>query len=140
MTDTLCIVRHDLCLNGRQIRISRDQFRHHSRHGRHTTLDEDRWKAEGTSHRPVNQDLESWLRICFAGAQLTQQALEMILTGLPVTAEEMKQRGIVNRVVSVNEDVLEQALLVAQQIVARSAPALRLAKHAVKAGKSTLRI
>lgn len=52
----------------------------------------------------------------------------------------MEQRGVVDRVVSADEDVLEEALRVAQLIAARSAPALRLAKHAVKAGKKTLNI
>jgi len=61
----------------------------------------------------------------------------MILTGLPVTADEMERRGVVNRVVSVDEDVLQEALLIAQIMAARSVPALRLGKHAVKAGKST---
>jgi enoyl-CoA hydratase/carnithine racemase len=49
----------------------------------------------------------------------------------------MEQRGVVNRVLA-DEDVLQEALAVAQIIAARSAPALRLAKQAVKAGKSTL--
>lgn len=62
----------------------------------------------------------------------------MILTGLPVTAKEMEQRGVVNRVVSFDEDVLQEALIVANIVATRSAPALRLAKHAVKTGKSTL--
>lgn len=62
----------------------------------------------------------------------------MILTGLPVTATEMQQRGIVNRVVSPDEDVLTEAVLVAQIVATRSAPALRLAKHVVNMGKSTL--
>ncbi|KAF1929864.1 enoyl-CoA hydratase [Didymella exigua CBS 183.55] len=64
-----------------------------------------------------------------------QKALEMILTGLPVTAREMEQRGVVNKVV--DGDVLEEALRVAQLIAARSAPALRLAKHAVKTAENT---
>lgn len=64
--------------------------------------------------------------------------MELILTGLPVTATEMEQRGVVNRVVSSDGDVLEEALLVAKIITARSAPALRLAKHVVKTGKSAL--
>ena len=71
-------------------------------------------------------------------AILTLQALELVLTGLPVTAREMEQRGVVNRVVLEQEDVCEEALSVARLVLARSAPALRLAKHAVKAGKSTL--
>ncbi|KAJ4346305.1 hypothetical protein N0V95_005515 [Ascochyta clinopodiicola] len=67
-----------------------------------------------------------------------QKALELMLTGLPVTASEMERRGVVNRVMSADEDVLQESLLVAQIIAARSAPALRLAKHAVKAGKSMI--
>ncbi|KAF9692308.1 hypothetical protein EKO04_009614 [Ascochyta lentis] len=66
-----------------------------------------------------------------------QKALELVLTGLPVTANELERRGVVNRVVSADEDVLREALLVAQIIAARSAPALRLAKHAVKAAETT---
>ncbi|KAF1358014.1 enoyl-CoA hydratase [Lizonia empirigonia] len=66
-----------------------------------------------------------------------QKALELILTGLPVTAKEMEQRGVVNRVVSSDEDVLQEALIVAKIVATRSAPALRLAKHAVKTAETT---
>ena len=59
------------------------------------------------------------------------------MTGLPVTALEMERRGVVNRVVSTDEDVLEEALRIAQLVAARSAPALRLAKNAVKTGEKT---
>jgi enoyl-CoA hydratase len=59
----------------------------------------------------------------------------MILTGLPVTAQEMEQRGVVNKVVLPDQDVLEESLKTARLIAARSAPALRLAKHAVKTGE-----
>jgi len=62
--------------------------------------------------------------------------MELILTGLPVTAQEMEQRGVVNRVVPADQDVLEESLKTARLIAARSAPALRLAKHAVKTGES----
>ncbi|KAG9197294.1 hypothetical protein G6514_001892 [Epicoccum nigrum] len=67
-----------------------------------------------------------------------QKALEMILTGLPVTAQEMEQRGVVNRVVPPDQDVLEESLKTARLIAARSAPALRLAKHAVKTAETTV--
>jgi hypothetical protein len=60
----------------------------------------------------------------------------MILTGLPANADEMHRCGVVNQVIPANKDVLEEALAFAQIIATRSAPALRLAKHAVKAGKS----
>ncbi|KAF3005816.1 hypothetical protein E8E13_008088 [Curvularia kusanoi] len=67
-----------------------------------------------------------------------QKALEMILTGLPVTAQEMERRGIVNKVMSTDQDVLEEALVTAQFIAARSAPALRLAKQVVKTAETTV--
>ncbi|KAJ8113601.1 hypothetical protein OPT61_g4304 [Boeremia exigua] len=66
-----------------------------------------------------------------------QKALELILTGLPVTASEMERRGVVNRVVTMDQDVLEEALGVAQIIATRSSSALRLAKSAVKAAETT---
>jgi enoyl-CoA hydratase len=69
---------------------------------------------------------------------LTGQAREMILTGLPVTAGDMERRGLVTRVISSDQDVLKEALGIAQTIVARSAPAVRLAKQVVKAGMSRL--
>ena len=62
--------------------------------------------------------------------------MELILTGLPVTAHEMEQRGVVNKVVPADQDVLEESLKTARLVAARSAPALRLAKHAVKTGES----
>lgn len=64
--------------------------------------------------------------------------MELILTGLPVTAQEMEQRGVVNRVVPADQDVLEESLKTARLIAARSAPALRLAKHAVKTAETTV--
>lgn len=59
---------------------------------------------------------------------------------MPVTAKEMEQRGVVNKVVSSDEDVLNEALKVARIVAARSAPALRLAKSAVKTGRFTFSI
>jgi enoyl-CoA hydratase len=47
----------------------------------------------------------------------------------------MEQRGVVNKVVSTDQDVLEEALRVAHIIAGRSAPALRLAKHVVRTGE-----
>lgn len=67
---------------------------------------------------------------------LTGQAMEMILTGLPVTAGDMERHGLLTRVIPSDQDVLKEALGIAQTIVARSAPAVRLAKQAVKAGMS----
>ncbi|KAH6612738.1 enoyl-CoA hydratase [Boeremia exigua] len=65
-----------------------------------------------------------------------QKAMELILTGLPVTAMEMERHGVV-KVVPMDKDVLQEALSVAQIIAARSAPALRLAKSAIKAAETT---
>ena len=61
--------------------------------------------------------------------------MELILTGSPTTAAEMERLGIVNRVCSAEEDVLEEALKVAQTVASFSAPAIALGKQAVKAGK-----
>lgn len=61
--------------------------------------------------------------------------MELVLTGSPTTASAMERYGIVNRVVEVGQDVLEEALRVAQIVAAFSAPAIGLAKQAVKAGK-----
>lgn len=63
--------------------------------------------------------------------------MELILTGVPVAAAEMERRGIVNRVVMPDEDVLEEALKVARTVASFSTPAVGLAKQAVLAGKSS---
>lgn len=57
--------------------------------------------------------------------------------GLPVTAKEMEDRGVVNRVVPADKDAFEEALEAAHAIAARSVPALRLAKQAVKTAETT---
>lgn len=62
----------------------------------------------------------------------------MILTGAPAAASEMERLGIVNRVMSPEQDVLEEALQVAQTIACFSAPAVGLAKQAVQAGELPL--
>lgn len=66
---------------------------------------------------------------------LTDQAMEMILTGSTATATEMERLGVVNRVMSLEQNVLNEALQVAQTIASFSAPAVGLAKEAVTAGK-----
>ena len=59
----------------------------------------------------------------------------MILTGSPATASEMERLGVVNRVISPEQDVLDEAVQVAATIASFSAPAVKLAKEAVTAGK-----
>ncbi|KAF2683285.1 enoyl-CoA hydratase [Lentithecium fluviatile CBS 122367] len=66
-----------------------------------------------------------------------QKAMELVLTGSPTTAGEMERFGIVNKVVAAGEDVVEEALKVARVIAAFSAPAVGLAKQAVKAAEAT---
>jgi enoyl-CoA hydratase len=61
--------------------------------------------------------------------------MELILTGSPTTASEMERFGVVTKVCPAEDDVLEEALKVAIVVAAYSAPAIGLAKQAVKAGK-----
>lgn len=63
------------------------------------------------------------------------QAMELILTGEARTAAEMERLGVVNKVYSAEEDVLEGSIKVAELLAAFSAPAIGLAKQAVQAGK-----
>jgi enoyl-CoA hydratase len=70
-------------------------------------------------------------------AILTDQAMELILTGEPSTAIEMARLGVVNRAVLPEQDVLEETLKVARRIASLSAPAVALAKQAVLAGQYT---
>jgi enoyl-CoA hydratase len=65
------------------------------------------------------------------------QAMEMILTGVPTAASEMERLGVVNRIVSGERDVVTEALAVATTVAEFSAPAVGMAKQAVKAGKLT---
>lgn len=72
---------------------------------------------------------------------LTDQAMELILTGVPATAAEMERLGVVNRVVQGDGDVLmEVTMKTAQTIASVSAPAIGLAKQAVLAGESSCAI
>ena len=64
--------------------------------------------------------------------------MELVLTGSPTTAIEMERVGIVNRVVPSGQDVVAEALDMAGITAGFSAPAIRLAKQAVKTGKSVL--
>ncbi|KAF1935031.1 ClpP/crotonase [Clathrospora elynae] len=66
-----------------------------------------------------------------------QKAMELILTGSPATALEMERLGVVNRVMSPEEDVLEATLKIARTISSFSAGAVGLAKQAVLAAETT---
>jgi len=57
-------------------------------------------------------------------------AMEMVLNGRTLTAEEARQFGLVNRVVPV-ERYLEEAMQLAAEIAARAPLAVRLGKEAV---------
>jgi enoyl-CoA hydratase len=60
------------------------------------------------------------------------KAMEMILTGEPITAREAEAAGLVARVTQ-DELVVEDALALAAKVAAKSPIALRLAKEAVNA-------
>jgi enoyl-CoA hydratase len=58
------------------------------------------------------------------------RAMEMVLTGKPISAEEALEAGLINRVVP--EEILEdEALKMAREIAAKPPVAVRLAKKAV---------
>lgn len=61
--------------------------------------------------------------------------MELILTGQATPAADMERLGVVNRVVPAEQDVLAEALQVADAVAQFSAPAIGLAKQAVKAGE-----
>ncbi|KAF2255208.1 enoyl-CoA hydratase [Trematosphaeria pertusa] len=65
------------------------------------------------------------------------KAMELILTGTSMTATELERYGIVNRVVSVEQDVVDEALKMAETVAAFSAPAIGLAKQAIRAAEAT---
>lgn len=60
------------------------------------------------------------------------KAMEMILTGEPITAAEAERIGLVSRVVT-DELLVEDALALAAEIATRAPLALRLAKESVNA-------
>ena len=62
--------------------------------------------------------------------------MELVLTGSPTTATELERFGIVNRVFTPDEDVLGESIKVAETVAWLSAPAVGLAKQAVKTGKT----
>jgi enoyl-CoA hydratase/carnithine racemase len=63
------------------------------------------------------------------------RAMEMILTGDPITADEAYQLGLVNRVVSA-DSLMAEARSLAETLLARGPLALRAAKQAVLEGVS----
>jgi enoyl-CoA hydratase len=64
------------------------------------------------------------------------KAMDMILTGRFIGAEEAERSGLVSRVVPA-EDTVEEALKAAEVIAAKSKPAAMLAKEAVNAAFET---
>ncbi|KAF2474851.1 enoyl-CoA hydratase [Lindgomyces ingoldianus] len=64
------------------------------------------------------------------------KTMELVLTGSQTTATEMERFGIVNKVCP-GEDVVEEALKVAETVASFSAPAVGLAKQAVQAAEAT---
>ena len=58
------------------------------------------------------------------------KAMEMILTGQPITAREAEKRGLVNRVVPI-EAYFDEAKKLAQQIAQKGPVSVRMAKEAV---------
>lgn len=62
-------------------------------------------------------------------------ALEMILTGEPLSAREAYTCGLVNRVTKL-ESLMEEALFLAKRIAAKPAAAVSLAIEAVESGRS----
>jgi enoyl-CoA hydratase len=64
------------------------------------------------------------------------RTMEMVLTGLQVTAQEMADHGLVNRVVPQGEHLTE-AVKLAKEVTAHGPIALRLAKQAVLASFET---
>jgi enoyl-CoA hydratase len=63
-------------------------------------------------------------------------AMEMVLNGRLITAEEALRCGLVNRVVPI-EHYLEEALLLGNEIAARAPVAIRLAKESVNGAFET---
>ena len=59
----------------------------------------------------------------------TKKAMEMLLTGEPISAREAERIGLVNRVVSV-EQLHDQTMKLARQIISASASTLALGKRA----------
>ncbi|KAF2737763.1 enoyl-CoA hydratase [Polyplosphaeria fusca] len=65
------------------------------------------------------------------------KAMELVLTGRSTTAAELERFGVVNRVCLPEEDVVEQTMAVAKTVASFSAPAVGLAKQAVRTAEAT---
>ena len=65
--------------------------------------------------------------------------MEFILTGEPITVYELERYGIVNKIVPVEQDVVNEAMKFATRIAAFSAPAIGFAKQAIKTGERVAR-
>ncbi|PLB48026.1 enoyl-CoA hydratase [Aspergillus steynii IBT 23096] len=63
-----------------------------------------------------------------------QRAMEMVLTGRRVTAQEAERWGFVNEVVAAEQDVVRRALEVAAQIAGNSPDAVIVSREGVKMG------
>lgn len=64
------------------------------------------------------------------------RAMELILTGAPISAREAQAYGLVNRICP-PEEVLAEATRLARQIAEKAPVALRMAKEAVRAAAET---
>lgn len=61
------------------------------------------------------------------------KAMEMILTGDPINADEAYRIGLINKVVPL-ENLIEEAMNIAKKIAVKSPIAVKLAKRAVQSG------
>ena len=59
------------------------------------------------------------------------KAMDMILTGRMIDAEEAERSGLVSRIVSADDLLLEEALEMARKIAALSGPSVMMAKEAI---------
>ncbi|KAL1610041.1 hypothetical protein SLS60_001706 [Paraconiothyrium brasiliense] len=71
------------------------------------------------------------------GKQKVSQAMEFILTGQSLTAQDMERYGIANGVIPIEQDVVDEAMKIAKRIATFSAPAIGLAKQAIKTAETT---
>ncbi len=67
--------------------------------------------------------------VALSRAVTTKKALEMLLTGTPISAAEAERAGLVNRVVP-SDQLVAETLALAQQIATASGETLRLGKRA----------
>lgn len=65
------------------------------------------------------------------------RAMEMILTGKPINAEEAERYGLVSKIVQ-PERLVDEAIKMAQSISEFSLPIIKMAKEAVNYGKDLI--